>query len=160
MSENATVTTPEETTAEPAKTFTQEDVNQLVQERLRREREKYADYIDLKAKAAKLDEIEEASKTELQKATERAQALEVELTELKKAESIRTIRQKVSQETGVPADLLTAEDEETCTAQANSILSFAKPSAYPAVKDGGEVTPTQKRTTSAQFAEWLSESLN
>ena len=48
------------------------------------------------------------------------------------------MRQKVSAATGVPAELLSGDTEETCTAQANAILKFAKPSGYPAVKDGGE----------------------
>ena len=55
----------------------------------------------------------------------------------KNAEQLRTVRQKVSAATGVPAELLSGDTEETCTAQANAILKFAKPSGYPAVKDGG-----------------------
>lgn len=38
-----------------AKTFTQADVDRIVRERIAREREKYADYDDLKAKAAEAD---------------------------------------------------------------------------------------------------------
>ena len=52
---------------EESKTFTQDELNAIVSDRLKREREKYADYESLKEKATKLDEIEEASKTELQK---------------------------------------------------------------------------------------------
>lgn len=40
----------------------------FIQDRLTRERGKYADYETLKVKAAKFDEAEEAGKTELQKA--------------------------------------------------------------------------------------------
>lgn len=50
----------------------------MIQERIRRERAKYADYSDLKTKAAQLDEIESASKDELTKAQERISALEAE----------------------------------------------------------------------------------
>lgn len=54
---------------EPApKTFTQEDVDRVVGERLAREREKYSDHEELKAAAEKLKEIEEANKSELEKA--------------------------------------------------------------------------------------------
>lgn len=45
----------------------QEDLDRKLGERLARERSKYADYDDLKAKAAKFDEADAASKTELQK---------------------------------------------------------------------------------------------
>ena len=47
------------------KTFTQAELDAVVKDRLKREREKYSDYEDLKAKAAKFDEAEEANKTEL-----------------------------------------------------------------------------------------------
>lgn len=57
---------------EPAKTFTQEQLDRIVEDRLKRERAQFADYDDLKAKAAKLDEAEEAQKTELQKAKDAA----------------------------------------------------------------------------------------
>lgn len=47
---------------------TQDELNELVERRLARERSKYADYDDVKAKAARLDEIEAASKSDLEKA--------------------------------------------------------------------------------------------
>jgi len=52
------------------KTFTQAEVNQLMGDRVARERAKYTDYDDLKAKAVKLQGIEDAQKSELQKAQE------------------------------------------------------------------------------------------
>ena len=61
------------------KTFTQDDVNRIVQSRIVEVKNKYADYDDLKAKATKFDEMEEAEKTELQKATEKADALQAQL---------------------------------------------------------------------------------
>lgn len=158
---NTTVITPEEpTTAQPEKTFTQSELDAIVKDRLARERGKYADYDALKEKAALYDERAEAEKTELQKATERAQALEVELNGMKKAESIRVIREKVARETGIPAasmSLLTGETEEACTEQAKLILSMITPNGYPMVPDGGEVTHTNKGTTKQQFAQWAAE---
>ena len=106
---------------EVEKTFTQAELDQIVQDRLKREREKYGDYNSLKEKAARLDEIEEASKTELQKATERAEKLQAELSAMKHADEIRTIRDKVAQATGVPVGLLSGETEDACTEQANAI---------------------------------------
>lgn len=68
----------------PAKTFTQAELDAHIAERLKREREKYADYDTLKTRAAKLQEIEDAQKsaeqklqeqlTTLQQQTEKAQA--------------------------------------------------------------------------------------
>ena len=151
MSENnATVPTQEEVT----RTFSQDEVNAIVGNRLAEEKVKYADYEDLKAKAAKFDEVEEANKSELQKATERAATLEQELNSMKKAEEVRTIRETVAKETGIPAHLLTGTTEEECKAQAAAIADYAKPAPYPAVKDAGEVNDVGKVTTRQQFAEW------
>lgn len=151
MSENnATVPTQEEVT----RTFSQDEVNAIVGKRLAEEKVKYADYEDLKAKAAKFDEVEEANKSELQKATERAATLEQELNSMKKAEEVRTIRETVAKETGIPAHLLTGTTEEECKAQAAAIADYAKPAPYPAVKDAGEVNDVGKVTTRQQFAEW------
>jgi hypothetical protein len=63
--------TPPEAKPEFTPITSQDDLNRIIAERVQRERGKYADYKDLKAKAARLDEIEEANKTEAQKAAER-----------------------------------------------------------------------------------------
>lgn len=142
---------------EESKTFTQDELNAIVSDRLKREREKYADYESLREKATKLDEIEAASKTELQKATERAQALEAELNGLKKAEDIRKLRDQVANETGVPANLLSGEDEDTLKAQALGIKNFAQGNAYPQIKDGGEVTTTAGMSARDAFIAFAKE---
>ena len=142
------------------KTFSQSELDAIISDRLKRERDKYADYDSLKEKATRLDEIEEASKTELQKATERAEKLESELTQLKRAEEIRQIREKVASTTGVPASLLTGETEEACTEQAAGILSFKTSAPYPTVKDGGEIQKTIEGTTKQQFAEWAEQAFS
>ena len=49
-----------ETQENEQRTFTQAEMNAIIQDRLTRERGKYADYEALKAKAAKFDEAEEA----------------------------------------------------------------------------------------------------
>lgn len=56
----------------------QTQFDSMIQERIRRERAKFSDYGDLKEKAAKLDEIEAASKSELEKSQERIAQLEAE----------------------------------------------------------------------------------
>ena len=148
-------TAQQEQATEP-KTFTEEDVNRIVTDRLHRERQKYEgiDLDALKEKAAKFDEMEEANKTELQKANDKASQLESELNTLKKANEVREIRDKVAKETGVPYSLLTAETEEECRTQAQAVLDY-KQTSYPSVRDGGEVQNTNKHTTREQFAEYL-----
>ena len=137
----------------PEKTFTQAEVNKIVEERLLRDRQKFGDYEALKAKAAKFDEMEENAKSELQKATERASTLQQELDALKKEGDLRILRERIAKESGVPASLLTSDTEEGCKAQAKELIEFAKPS-YPQVKDGGETNATSKITTRDQFAQW------
>lgn len=141
------------------KTFTQAELDKIVGERLSRERAKYEGFDKLKEKAAKYDEMEEANKTELQKMSEKAQALEAEVASMKKAAEIRELRDKVAKETGVPASLLTGDTEEVCKAQADAIKEFASPKSYPTVKDGGEVNNLTKRTSKEAFKEFVSEVL-
>lgn len=145
---------------EPEKTFTQAEVDRIIGERVAREREKYADYGTLKEKAAKFDEAAEANKTELQRATERAEELQRKLDAREKADGERAIREKVAAETKVPANLLTGADEETCRQQAAAILAFAKPANYPAVPDAGEHHRTGGGKTRDQFSAWFNNQLN
>ena len=124
--------------AETERTFTQAELDAIVGDRLKRERAKYADYDEFKAKAAKYDEAEEASKSELQKAVEERDKYKAELEKLaaeaKRAEKVA----KVAAEKGVDAALLARmsgdveENAEFLKAQMDS-----KPK-YEPVQDGGE----------------------
>lgn len=153
---NATVPTQENPQSAP-RTFTQEEVNALIGKRLSEEKSKFADYDEIKAKAAKFDEAEEKNKSELQKALEKTSALESELNSMKKAEEVRTMREKVAKETGIPSNLITGSTEEECKSQAEAIKAFAQPGGYPQVKDGGELPKNQNGgTTRQQFADFMS----
>lgn len=144
-----------------ARTFTQEELNKIVEGRVAKERAKAnADYEELRAKASKFDEMEEARKSELQKATEKADKLQAQLDAINKANEIREIKEKVSAETGVPVHLLSGNTEEECKTQADGILKFAQPAGYPVVKDGGEVQSINNKNTQSQFADWFNAALN
>lgn len=114
----------------PEKPFTpitsQDDLNRIITDRVSRERGKFADYKDLKAKAAKLDEIEEANKTEIQKAADRLAAIERERDQAT-ATALRlrvAARNQISDE---DADLfLTGTDEATLTKQAERLAQRAE----------------------------------
>jgi len=104
---------PEQTEGAEAKqehTFTQADVDRIVRERVKREREKFADYDDLRAKA-------EGAKT----AEERLAELEKRYAE---AET-RALRSDIAAKFGIDAEdrdlFLTGTDEETLTAQAKRL---------------------------------------
>lgn len=126
------------------RTFTQAQLDAIVADRLNREKAKFADYETLKDKAAKFDAAEEAGKTEIQKATDKAAALEKELNDLKQKNATNAMRAKVAAEMKLPAELaefLTAGDEEGCKAQAKKLLDTLKPNGYPNVRDGGGTNP-------------------
>lgn len=140
------------------KTFSQDEVNAIVNDRLKRVTEKYKDYDDLKAKADKLDEMEAAGKSELEKATKKAADLQAELDALKKEKEAAAIRAKVAKDNNISPDLLTGDTEEACTAQAKAMLDYFKPAGYPDVKDGGEPkTQGAGGATRDQFAAYFNQ---
>lgn len=134
----------ENTVQEPERTFTQAEMDAIIGDRLKRERAKFSDYEALKTKAEAFDAAEEATKSDLQKATERADSLQAELDAIKKANSERELRERISAETGVPATLLRGNSEEDLRAQAEAIKGYAQANkpTYPTVRDGGEVNPS------------------
>lgn len=110
--------------------FTQADVDRIVKERVTRERAKFADYDDLKAKAG-------ATAT----AEERLAALERELDTTKRA----ALRSRVQAAHGVSdedADLfLTGTDEETLTAQAKRLAERAPERKNHVPREGNNPRP-------------------
>lgn len=109
----------QETTAETqeTKTLTQADIDKIVQERVARERAKYADYDDLKAKAEKLAEFEEAQKSEADKLKDRIAELE---PTAKEASRLRVALEKGL--TVAQAKRLVGETEEDLAADADQLL--------------------------------------
>lgn len=100
----------------------QEEFEQRLGKRLERERGKFADYDDLKTKAAKLDEIEAANQTEAEKQAKRLADLEAELSTTRRD----SLRIKIASANGITdaedIDLfLTGTDEETLTKQAKRL---------------------------------------
>lgn len=93
---------------------------------------------------------------ELKEAKNQAKALQAEINRMKAEEAVRAMRQKVSEEQGVPARLLTGSTEEECGTQAQEILAFVKQNnGYPNVRDAGETHIETRKDTRDQFAEWF-----
>jgi hypothetical protein len=115
------------------KTFTQAEVNQIVKDRVARERAKYADYDDLKTAAADADK----SKTQLDKVSEQLAAL---TSRAEQAEA-REARAKVIAAKKLPASLakrLQGTTEEELTADADELLSDWKAAGGKVDGDEGE----------------------
>lgn len=126
----------EETGTPNEQTFTQADIDRIVRERIKRERERFADYDDLKAQA-------EGAKT----AEQRIADLEKRLADADARESRSKLVAQVAaaHEITDPEDIrlfLTGADEDTLTAQAERL----------AAREGekrkqGNYVPNEGRTT-------------
>lgn len=97
---------------QPEQTFTQADVDKIVKERVGRERAKYADYDDLKAKAGEKQTVEE-----------RLAAMEKRATDAE----VGRLRSDIAAEHGISKEdrdlFLTGADEDTLTAQAKRLAA-------------------------------------
>ncbi|MBQ9621246.1 MAG: hypothetical protein IJR41_04850 [Atopobiaceae bacterium] len=133
-------TAQQEKTAEFQAITSQEQLDKIIQNRLTRERAKHADYDELKSKAARLDELEQANKTELEKANERANELQKQVDAYHAREQREQWARAASQETGVDASLIRGDSAEEMLAHAQAIKSLRP--AYPAINDSGKPKPS------------------
>lgn len=128
------------------KTFTQEEVNAIVEKRVARVKATPpSDYEDLKAKAARLDELEQANKSELEKATDAAAKAKALRDEWKaKFEELEARTQRAdairaaAAEYGVDADMLSRMEGDV---EENARFLKAREDARPKfgdMRDGGE----------------------
>jgi TolA-binding protein len=116
----------------------QEDLNKVIQDRVSRERKKFADYKDLKAKADELDRLKSENQTAEDKAAQQLADMQKRIDEM----TLTTLRAKVQASHGISdadADLfLTGTDEDTLTRQAKALADRDKDR-----KKKGPVVPTQ-----------------
>jgi hypothetical protein len=91
-SENPEAAKEETAKEQVAKTFTQEELDQKIKDRLDRERKKYANYADLEAKAKRLEELEKAKLSDEEKAAKRVAELEEKAAELDKVIKEKELR--------------------------------------------------------------------
>lgn len=115
----------------------------------RKATEKYADYKDLKAKADRLDEIEQANLSELEKANGRTAAAESERDAAKQAASRirKAVQYGLSME--IADEFLTGADEETLDAQAKRLsdLMAEKANAEADRKKNNPIVPKEGTST-------------
>ncbi len=125
----------------------QDDLNEIVGDRVQRERAKYADYKDLKAKAAKLADLESANQTDAEKAQARIAELETEV----KTVRMDATRRKIAGDHGITDGddielFLTGTDEETLTRQAKRLADREADRK----KNGNHVSREGNNTKSAE----------
>jgi hypothetical protein len=106
---------------------TQEELNRIIAERVKRAEAKYAGFGDLKKKAEQFDAIAEAQKTELQRSQERAEAAEKRAAEVER----ELVRSQVAVTKKLPAELaarLRGDTPEELAADADALLALMKTS--------------------------------
>lgn len=163
MSEDITADAGEHTEAAAEESFkapaSQEELDRIIQARLARDRAKFADYDDLKKAAERLNQIEEANKTEAEKAAARAEAAEKRAAELE----AKALRAEVANTKGVPAALLTGSTQEELEAAADALIAFRGESkvAGPSSTSLNRVNSnTVKGSTGDQFADFFTNQLS
>lgn len=130
---------------------TQADLDRIIENRLQRERQKYADYDQLKANSDQLGTVV-AERDDLQSRLDTANA---ELEGFKAKEQVRTWAQEVSQETGVPADVLRGETKEEMLAHAKSLEKYVNVAAPIVSGDGKSPSKPAATSTRDMFAQAL-----
>lgn len=120
----------EKTPAPVEKFFTQAELDAIVGKRLtQQERQltaQYADYNDLKTAAQRLQEIEDAQKSEQQKASDKIAELTKELAEREAAvekANLAALKSEIARVKGVPANRLHGKTQEELEADADKYLA-------------------------------------
>lgn len=89
-------------------------------------------------KAKRFDELEDANRSEIEKATARAEKAEKELEGIRKAEQTATLRAEVAKAKGVDAALLRGETREELDEHADLLAAALKLPAAPGTGGQGE----------------------
>lgn len=112
---------------------TQEELDNIVKERLRREREKFGDYDELKKRVSELESENGALKATVEETKQTIAKSDAQITELQgqvsnyKTASLRT---RIALQNGLPYDLadrLQGTDEEALRADAERLAGFMRP---------------------------------
>ena len=140
----------------------QEELNHIIAERVRRAESKYADYKAVKTKATQYDAMVESQKTELEKIQDRAEAAEKRAADLEAAadkkaaeeaaaaekrladeaaaKQIAAWKTKIAADTGIPASALRGSTQQELLDHAQEIRAL-----IPEPRRGGPYVPTEGR---------------
>ncbi len=146
--------------AEKERTFTQSEMDAIIGDRLKRERAKYADYEEAKAKAAQYDAAQEAAKSDLEKAVEERDKLKAKLDALEAEKAHADAVAKAASEHGVDAALLARMSGDVDENAAFLKQQMANSPKYGQVPDAGEAASTaMKKSTASLFADAVNATL-
>lgn len=117
---------------------TQEELDNIVKERLRREREKFGDYEELKNRVSELETENGTLKTSIEENKRTITESEAQITDLQGQVSnyeTASLRTRIALQNGLPYDLadrLQGADEEALKADAERLAGFMRPATPPA----------------------------
>lgn len=136
----------------------QEDFDKAIQARIARERAKFSDYDDIKAKAERFAELEESQKTEAQKAQDRLAAAEKRAADLE----LKAARAEVAAAKGVPVELLSGGTQEEIEASADALIAFKGEQQKKdfVLPDQGRTPGKAAGSTADSFARFLEDRLS
>ncbi|MBF9605673.1 MULTISPECIES: capsid assembly scaffolding protein Gp46 family protein [Streptococcus] len=112
---------------------TQEELDNIVKERIRREREKFGDYDDLKKRVSELESENGALKATVEETKQTIAESDAQITELQGQVSnyeTASLRTRIALQNGLPYDLadrLQGADEEALKADAERLAGFMRP---------------------------------
>ena len=121
----------------------QAQFDRIIQDRIKREREKYSDYADAKKKADEFDKLQEASRTDLEKAQNKAQELEEKATKAEQRAIQMAIRSAVINEASkqkaispeavyklIDTDTLTVEEDGTVKGVSDVVTALLEANTF------------------------------
>lgn len=147
---------------QPARTFTQEELDRIIAERLAREREKYKDYNELKKAAEELKKIKGAQMSETEKLQAKLAEQERKILDYERelAEArLEATKLRVLDELGLPktwANRVFGTDEEEIRQDAEELkklLGQGKPGAVGSGSNPGPGTPPDLVEQARKLAE-------
>lgn len=122
----------------------QEEFDRALSKRLERERSKFADYDEIKTKAAEFDKVAEASKTELQKALERAEAAEKRAQAFEAKEQRQQWATEIVKGSDVPAAALRGSTREELAEHFEVLKGLvSKPGGHRTATPPGKPAPAE-----------------
>ena len=141
------------------KSFTQEQVDQIVEKRLAKERGKYKDYDELKSKAMKLDEMENAGKSEIDKLKESNAALRKQIDDAAAEKQHAEWVSEVAKDKDVPAELLRGGSKEELEAHADLLRAALHPASKPPRVKNQTGSPSHQNNKDAEELSYIHQLL-
>lgn len=133
------------------RSYSEEDVNRIVKERLARERAKHADYDDVKRRAGEADTLQ----SELEKSKAETEELRTKVEQAEHERKLTAIRSTVAAKYGIadPTVLAVGDDEEQIDAYAQKLMQVFRPYARLDRARSTEASGKTPRDNAKAFAE-------